>query len=158
MSRVIEEIAKHGARVEEIDIHLKLEDDVIKAATEKKQALLLAREKEVFAIQALENVLDENEKEKTWTAWNRNKRPGDPLSMPVLLEKVLDGKPQGLPIPMLLLELKKIGFQSKSKDPHATLASVLHRCKPQKFLRKADGRWFLSKYQTNVVPILKEQS
>ena len=91
-------------------------------------------------------------REKSWTAQHRTKREGDPLSVPMLLKQVLEKYPDGLKTPALLVEMRKIGFQTDSKDPIAVLTTSLHRRKDL-FARRNAGhrdhknvRWCLSKY------------
>ena len=132
-----------------------------KARTELKELDRQARELDSrrellrFHIAKLDEELGEE------AEWAKPKRPGDDLSLPVLTQSILENHPDGLRIPMILEELEKLGFQTQSKNPTATLNTVLYRHRPKKFMRLTDGRWFLTKYanrHNNVVPIAKVQS
>ena len=146
MDRVKEQINQHGVRVREIDEQDKELEREIKEREVQRKHLAIERDKEVYAIRSLEMALEESDRSKSWSQWNRNKRPGDPLSIPVLLETVLEKNREGLKPPSLLVELGKIGFQTNAKKPIANLLSVLHRHKPEQFTRLKDGRWCLTKY------------
>lgn len=66
-------------------------------------------------------------------------------SVPVMAEMVLRAHPIGLMTTPLLAELRKIGYESKSKNPANTFNSILRQAKPT-FKRLADGRWVLTEF------------
>lgn len=146
MDRVKEQISQHGVRVREINEQDKELGREIKERQAQRERLAVEREKELYAIRSLEMALEEDDRKKSWSQWNRNKFPGDPLSITVLMERVLETTQSGLKASSLLTELYKLGFQTNSKNPIATLVSTLHRHQPTKFIRLKDGRWCLSKY------------
>jgi hypothetical protein len=150
--RVKKVIAEHGVRVKELDDERKEIEREIREREARLRAIDEERGKEVFAIRTLEEALDESEREKSWTAQHRNKRPGDPLSIVVQIEQALEKHMDGLKLPALLAEMRKNGFQTDSKDPIAVLTSSLHRRKDL-FARRTSGhrgrldvRWCLKKY------------
>jgi hypothetical protein len=146
MDRVKEQISQHGVRVREINEQDKELEREIKERQAQRASLAIEREKELYAIRSLEMALEEEDRKKSWSEWNRNKKPGDPLSITVLMEQQLETNQGGLKAPALLAALYKLGFQTNSKNPLATLVSTLHRHQPTKFVRLKDGRWCLSKY------------
>ncbi len=105
---------------------------------QRKRAVMDEERQQEFYIAKLEKLLGEDEK-----ALVQTKRPGDALSLPVLMENVLEAHPDGLPVPEIWAELKKTGFESAAKNPVANLTTVLHRHKGTKFGHTDDGRWFL---------------
>ncbi len=150
--KTLKQIADRGQRIrelDEIDRQLSFEAENIQG---RREAIALERRIEVAVIQALEMTLDDSVREKSWTAQHRNKKPGDQLSVAVLMEQVLEKYQEGLKTPGLLAEVRKIGFQTDSKDPIAVLTSTLHRRKDI-FARgtaghrgRRDIRWCLKKY------------
>jgi len=146
MDRVKEQISQHGVRVREINEQDRELEREIKERQAQRERLAVEREKELYAIRSLEMALEDDDRKKSWSEWNRNKRPGDPLSITVLMEQVLERNQSGLKASVLLAELYKLGFQTNSKNPLATLVSTLHRHQPTKFTRLKDGRWCLSRY------------
>lgn len=125
-------------------------DRLLKARKEAADELreLLREQKELNAkvefqkyhIAKLDKLLGERER-----AWVRTKRPGDDLSIPVLMERVLEAHPDGLQIAEILRELQKIGFESAAKDQIGNLTTVLYRHRGKRFQKKEDGRWYLIK-------------
>ena len=63
-------------------------------------------------------------------------------SVPVLSETILRAHPQGLTTTQLLAELRKLGYESRSKNPANTLNSILRSA--GNFKRLSDGRWILA--------------
>ncbi len=150
--RTQKEIAECGARVREIDAKRKKLASEIEERQAEDARLVLQRDKEVYGIKLLERTLDDTAREKSWTAQHRAKRPGDPLSVSALMQQVLENYPDGLKLPALLVEVRKIGFHTDSKEPIAVLTSTLHRRKDL-FARRNAGhrdlknvRWCLTKY------------
>ncbi len=94
-----------------------------------------------FLIVKLDELMDDTERAEIGP-----KKPGDPTSMPMVIEGILADHPEGLTIPELLTEVEKTGFESKAKDKLATLNTVLYRHRPARFERVRDGRWYLAKY------------
>ncbi len=107
----------------------------------KAAALEVKLEKMRFHIAQMDEMLADSEK-----ALLSPKRSGDPTSLPVLLENALEAHQEGLTVHELLNELNAVGFESMAKNPIANLTSVLYRCRPAKFQKLKDGRWYLSKY------------
>jgi hypothetical protein len=66
-------------------------------------------------------------------------------SVPVMAETVLRAFPLGLMTTQLLVELRKLGYESRSKNPANTLNSILRQAVPT-FKRLADGRWILTAF------------
>jgi hypothetical protein len=95
------------------------------------------REKLLFVINELEQAVSE-------TPTRGRRKSGE--SVPDLAEKILDSRPEGLSTPSLLTELKKLGYETESKNPINSVNSLLHR-KALPFVRMPDGRWLLEKYQ-----------
>jgi hypothetical protein len=93
-----------------------------------------------FLIQTLERDL----KELLGDSIDQRRRRKGP-SIVSLAEKVLAKYPDGLLMPALLLELRKLGYESKGENPANTVNSVLHRASDQ-FMRLTDGRWILEKF------------
>ena len=110
--------------------------DELRELLRERKALDAKVESQKYHIAKLDKLLGEREK-----AWVRTKRPGDDLSMPVLIERVLETHPDGLQIAEILRELQKIGFQSAAKDQVANLTTVLYRHRNKKFRKLDDGRW-----------------
>jgi hypothetical protein len=146
MDRVKEQISQHGVRVREINEQDKELEREIKDRQAQRERLAIERDKELYAIRSLEMALEEDDRKKSWSEWNRNKRPGDPLSVTVLMEQILEKHQTGLKLEALMTELEKLGFQTNSKKPTAILTSTLHRHRPNLFTRLKDGRWCLTKY------------
>ncbi len=96
-----------------------------------------------FHMAKLDESLAESEK-----ALLHPKRPGDPTSLPVLMESILESHEEGLTVAELLIELKNMGFESTAKNPAANLNTVLYRHRPTKFQKTKDARWYLTKYPT----------
>jgi len=155
MERLLKIIAQHGARVKEIDDRLKELEHESKAIDAERAALNLEREREVFAIRTVEEGLEEADREKSWTAQHRYRRHGDPLSVVVLLTKVLENHPEGMNLPAMLAGMRKLGFQTDARSPAGILRSTLDR-REETFFRLKTGRWCLRKYAPpplqNVVP------
>jgi hypothetical protein len=146
-------IADRSARIREIDARRKQIASEIEEREEEAARLVLERDREVYVIKNLEMALDEKEREKSWTAQQRPKREGDPLSLPALIQQVLEKHPDGLKPPTLYAEVRKLGFQTDSKNPIGLLTSTLHR-RPDMFSRRKVARgvvWFLKKYE-HVLP------
>ena len=78
-------------------------------------------------------------------AWAKQKNEGDPLSMRVLIEKMLDSRPTGLKTAEIVKELQKAGHRSHAKDPIANVDSTMYRHRNKVFIRGKDGRWTLAK-------------
>jgi hypothetical protein len=104
----------------------------------KGAAIESKKEKVRFHISKLDEMMSDSEK-----ALLNPKRPGDPTSLPVLMENALERHPEGLTVAQLLNELNAVGFESMAKNPIANLTSVLYRCRPTKFEKLKDGRWYL---------------
>ena len=64
-------------------------------------------------------------------------------SVPTLAKVILRSFPQGLTVPQLLAELRKVGYESTSKNPANVLNSIL-RQESESFKRSPDGRWNLT--------------
>jgi len=96
------------------------------------------REKLDFLIETLEGALSEA------TPKRRGRRKTG-QSAADLAEKVLDSRPEGMFIPSLLAELKKLGYETQSENATNTLNAALHREK-DRFVRIED-RWILKKNQ-----------
>jgi hypothetical protein len=64
-------------------------------------------------------------------------------SVPTLAKVILRAFPQGLTAPQLLAELRKVGYESTSKNPANVLNSIL-RQEPDAFQRPSEGRWGLT--------------
>jgi hypothetical protein len=158
--RINRVIAEHGVRVKDLDDERKEVEREIRERETRLRAIDAEREKEVFAIRTLEEALDESERAKSWTAQHRNKKPGDPLSVAVLIEQALENRIDGLRLPALLTEVRKLGFQTDSKDPIGVLTGTLHRRKDL-FARptvghrgRKDIRWCLKKYVQPTIAIV----
>jgi hypothetical protein len=78
-------------------------------------------------------------------AWLRPKQPGDPLSIRVMIETILESHPTGLKTAEIVKELEKAGHHSRARDPVANVDSTMYRHRPSVFLRGKDGRWTLAK-------------
>jgi hypothetical protein len=63
-------------------------------------------------------------------------------SVPTLTETLLRAHPEGMMTPQLMAELRKLGYESRSKNPPNTLNSILRGS--VLFKRLADGRWTLA--------------
>jgi hypothetical protein len=63
-------------------------------------------------------------------------------SVPTLAKVILRSFPQGLTVPQLLADLRKVGYVSTSKNPANVLNSIL-RQEPDAFKRSSEGRWTL---------------
>ncbi len=151
--RIIEHIAEVGERVRKIDERGKQLSSEIEERQAEKARLVLERDREVYLIKDLETLLDDKAREKSWSAQQRPKREGDPLSIPSLIQQVLEKYPDGLQVPALYAEVRKIGFQSAAKKPIGVLNSVLH-ARTDLFSRRKIARgvlWFLKKYE-HVLP------
>jgi hypothetical protein len=151
--RILEHIAEIGARVRKIDERAKQLSSEIDERQAEKARLVLERDREVYLIKDIETLLDDKAREKSWSAQQRPKREGDPLSIPTLMQQVLEKHPDGLQVPALLAEVRKIGFQSDAKKPIGVLNSVLHT-RTDLFSRRKIPRgvlWFLKKYE-HVLP------
>jgi len=142
-----------AARVRKIDARRKeLASEKEKIQAEEAR-LALERDREVYMIKNLETGLSEKDREKSWSAQHRPRREGDPLSIPTLIQQVLEKHPDGLQVPALYAEVRKIGFQSEAKKPIGVLNSVLHT-RTDLFSRRKIPRgvlWFLKKYE-HVLP------
>lgn len=147
--RTEKQIVERGAKVREIDQRRKQIRSEIEEREAEDARLVLERDREIYAIQALEMTLDNTAREKSWTAHKRHKKEGDPLSLPVLIQQVLDKHPGGLKPPALWAEVRKLGFRTDSKNPIGLLTSTLHR-RPDMFARRNAGHrnvtWCLAKY------------
>src|SRR5271163_1881363 len=146
-------IAKCAERVSKIDQRREKVASEIGERQAEDARLVLERDREVYMIKDLEAELSEKSREKSWTAQQRPKREGDPLSLPSLLQQVLERHPDGLKPPAMYAEVRKLGFQTDSKNPIGLLTSTLHR-RPDIFSRRKVTRgviWFLKKYE-HVLP------
>jgi hypothetical protein len=103
------------------------------------------RDKLDYMIQTLERDLAEPEESEPR---RRGRQRG--ASVADLAENVLSKFPEGLMIPTLILELKKLGYESQAENPANTVNSILHRA--EQFTRMPDGRWILEKFATLQVP------
>jgi len=110
----------------------KTKDDLAELDRHYKQE----REKLVFVIERLEGATAETPK--------RGRRKNGE-SVPNLAEKALESRPEGLSTQALLAELKKLGYETESKNPINSVNSLLHRKGPP-LVRSVDGRWKLAKY------------
>ncbi|MGH7780898.1 MAG: hypothetical protein ACREQR_13855 [Candidatus Binataceae bacterium] len=63
------------------------------------------------------------------------------VSVPKLTRHILLTHTNGLTVPSLLTELKKLGYETTSANPINNLNSILHR--HEDFKRLEDGRWLL---------------
>ena len=147
--RIHQRIADLGARVREIDTRREELASEIEERQAEDARLVLERDREVYAIKNLELTLDDKAREKSWSAQHRTKREGDPLSLPALIQQVLEKHPDGLKPPAILAEIRKLGFQTDSKNPIGLITSTLHRRKDL-FSRRNVARgvmWFLKKYE-----------
>ncbi|MGA2408810.1 MAG: hypothetical protein ABSG46_00255 [Candidatus Binataceae bacterium] len=64
-------------------------------------------------------------------------------SVTTLVETILRGHSEGLMTQQLIAELRKLGYESRSKNPPNTLNSIL---RPSPIIkRSAEGRWILIK-------------
>jgi hypothetical protein len=97
------------------------------------------RDKLDYLIQTLERDLAEPEESEPR---RRGRQRG--ASVADLAESVLARFPEGLMIPTLILELKKLGYESQADNPANTVNSILHRA--EQFARMSDGRWILKKF------------
>jgi hypothetical protein len=97
------------------------------------------RDKLDYLIQTLERDLAEPEESEPR---RRSRQRG--ASVADLAESILARFPEGLMIPALLLELKKLGYESQADNPANTVNSILHRA--DQFARMPDGRWILKKF------------
>jgi hypothetical protein len=151
--RILEQIAEVGERVQKIDERGKQLSCEIEERQAEKARLVLERDREVYLIKGYEKLLGEKAREKSWSAQHRPRREGDPLSIPTLIQQVLEKHPDGLQVPALYAEVRKIGFQSKAKKPIGVLNSVLHT-RADLFSRRKIPRgvlWLLKKYE-HVLP------
>jgi hypothetical protein len=151
--RIHQQIAESAAHVRELDERDKELSSEIEERQAEKARVALERDREVYAIKKLESALDDQDREKSWSAQHRYRREGDPLSVPVLMQQVLEKHPNGLQVPALYAEVRKLGFQSESKKPMGVLASTLH-ARSDLFARRKVARgvlWFLKKYE-HVLP------
>jgi hypothetical protein len=151
--RILEHIDEIGSRVRKIDERAKQISSEIEEREAEKARLVLERDREVYLIKDYETLLDEKARAKSWTAQQRPKREGDPLSIPSLIQQILEKYPDGLQVPALYAEVRKIGFQSKAKNPIGVLNSVLH-ARTDLFSRRKIPRgvlWFLKIYE-HVLP------
>jgi hypothetical protein len=105
---------------------------------QRKRAVIAEEKQQEYYVAKLAKHLGQHEKELVKT-----KRPGDLFSMPVLMEKVLEAHPDGLPVTKIWAEVKKTGYETTAKNPVANLTTVLHRHKGVKFGQTDDGRWYL---------------
>jgi hypothetical protein len=127
MSRILEERKKAEAEYRNLEI--------------KEREIAERKGQLRFLIVKLDELMDDTERAEFGP-----KKPGDPTSMPMVIEGILADHPEGLTIPELLAEVEKTGFESKAKDKLATLNTVLYRHRPGRFERVRDGRWYLAKY------------
>jgi hypothetical protein len=97
----------------------------------------LQRDKLLFAIEKLEKAISE-------ATPRRRGRGRSGHSIADLAEKVLDSRPEGMFVPALLAEVKKLGYMTESKNAANTLNTALNREK-DRFLRVGD-RWILKKH------------
>ncbi len=147
--RTQKQIAECGARVREIDERRKQLASEVEERQAEDTRLALERDREIYAIKRLELTLDDKVREKSWSAQHRHRREGDPLSVPALMQQVLEKHPNGLMPPALYAEMRKLGFQTEAKNPIAILTSTLHR-RTDLFSRRKVARgvlWFLKKYE-----------
>lgn len=145
MERIEEIIAQHGIRVKELNDERKEVLQEIEERQGRLQAIDVEIDREVFAIHSIEELLPEDKRGKSWVAQHRNRKPGDPLSVVVLLTQILEAHPRGLNISALLAEMRKLGFQTDSKNPSGILRSTLDR-RAELFHNLTHGRWCLKKY------------
>lgn len=105
------------------------------------------RDKLDYLIQTLERDLAEPEDSEPR---RRGRRRG--ASVADLAENILAKFPEGLMIPSLLLELKKLGYESQAENPANTVNSILHRA--DEFARLPDGRWTLQRFASLGKPVI----
>jgi hypothetical protein len=127
MSRILEERKKAEIEFRGLEI--------------KEREIAARKDKLIFLMAKLDEIMDDSDRTEIGP-----KRPGDPTSLPVLIENILADHPEGLTVPELLAEVTKTGFESKAKDQLANLNTVLYRHRPARFERVRDGRWYLAKY------------
>jgi|ERR1700734_2039691 len=147
-------IADRGARVQEIDSRRKEIASEVRQREDEDAGLVLERDREVYAIKNLELALDEKELEKSWTVQQRHKKEDDPFALPTLMRQVLEKHPDGLQVPALYAEVRKLGFQTDAKNPTNLLSSTLH-ARPDVFARRKVARgvlWRLKKYDYQLPP------
>ena len=147
--QILERIAEHGDRVRKADERQKQLDFEIEERQAEKARIALERDREVYLIKNFESLLDDKTREKSWSAQHRHRREGDPLSVPALMQQVLEKHPNGLQVPALYAEVRKLGFQSESKKPMGVLSSTLH-ARSDLFARRKVARgvlWLLKKYE-----------
>jgi hypothetical protein len=147
-------IADRAARIREIDDRRKQITAEIQEREAEDARLVLERDREVFAIKSLELTLDDKELERSWTAQQRHRKEGDPLALVTLMQQVLEKYPNGLQPPALHAEVRKLGFQTDTKNPLTLVSSSLHG-RPDVFSRRKVARgvvWFLKKYEHLLPP------
>jgi hypothetical protein len=147
--RIQKLIADQGARVQEIDVRRKELASEIRQREEEDAGLVLERDRSVFAIKTLEMALDEKDLEKSWTAQQRYRKQDDPFALPMLIHQVLEKHPDGLQVPAIYTEVRKLGFQTDAKNPLNLLSSTLHARTADLFTRRKIARgvlWLLKKY------------
>lgn len=152
--RVEKLIADRASRIREIDARREQLASEIEGRQAEDAGLVLERDREVFAIKALEMALDEKDLEKSWTAQQRHRKEGDPLALITLMQHVLEKYPDGLKPPALYAEVRKLGFHTDAKNPLNLLTSSLHQ-RPDIFSRRKVARgvaWFLKKYEHLLSP------
>lgn len=152
--RIQKLIADRGARVREIDERRKQIASDIEEREDEDAGLVLERDREVYAIKNLELALDEKELEKSWTVQQRHRKEDDPFALPTLMRQVLEKHPDGLQVPALYAEVRKLGFQTDAKNPTNLLSSTLH-ARPDVFARRKVARgvlWRLKKYDYQLPP------
>jgi hypothetical protein len=127
MSRILEERKKAEAEFRKLEV--------------KEREIAERKGQLRFLITKLDEMMDDSERAEIGP-----KKPGDPTSLPVLIENILADHPEGLTMPEVLIEVEKTGFESKAKEPLASISTVLYRHRPARFERVRDGRWYLAKY------------
>lgn len=120
---------------------------------QRKRAVIEEEQRQEFYIAKLEKLLGEHEK-----ALVKTKQPGDPLSIRVLIEKVLEKHPEGVLPPLILAEMKEDKYETTARNPLANVVSTLHRHKGGIFGQTEDGRWFLTRLGTPAPKLRAVQS
>jgi hypothetical protein len=136
-------VAERGRRFTELEKEAKAISREIDERKTRISEIAVLQDRELYAIQALEALLPENER---WTQWHRtNKKDGDPLSLATMITQVLEINRKGLPVRNIHAEICKLGWRSDSKKPQAMVLTTLHRRKDL-FTYLKNKTWCLKKY------------
>jgi hypothetical protein len=119
-------------------------NELLKELTVERDQVERQRDSLDFAIERIklkigkiiERDLQANLTMNRWNAHDARK------SITALSEEILAEQINGMPLPALITELRKRGYEPKAKNVPNTVNSVLHKAGPP-FKRLPDGRWTL---------------